>query len=182
MIVVFSGLHGTGKSTIAKRVAETVGFQYYSTGKVFRELAQEKGMTLEQFSKHAEGKPEIDQTLDKKIKKIAATKGKYIFDGQMPAYMLKDLSNFNILLRCDDNVRIERMRIRDGRDFETQKRETISRETSERQRFIDLYGIDIVDPQQILTTYHFILDTTHLGMEEVFQICLDAVRGRIQSN
>lgn len=179
MIVVFSGLHGTGKSTIALRIAETLGYQYYSTGKVFRELAQEKGMTLEQFSKYAEGKPEIDQTLDKKIKKIATTKGNYIFDGQMPAYMLKDLSNFNILLRCEDKVRIERMRIRDGRDFESQKKETLSREASERQRFIELYGIDIVDPKQILATYHFILDTTHLGMDEVFQICLDAVRGQI---
>ena len=132
MIVVFSGLHGTGKSTIAEPVPEQVGFQYYSTGKVFRELAREKGMTLEQFSKYTEGKPEIDQTLEKKIKKIAVTKGNYIFDGQMPAYMLKDLSNFNILLCCDDNVPLRGNSYRDGRDFETQKRETLTREASER--------------------------------------------------
>ncbi len=46
----FAGLHGTGKSTIAKTVAQHFNFSYYSTGMAFRELAKEKKMSLEEFN------------------------------------------------------------------------------------------------------------------------------------
>ena len=41
MIITISGLHGTGKSTIGKKLAENLGIRYYSTGQAFRELANE---------------------------------------------------------------------------------------------------------------------------------------------
>jgi len=53
MNISFAGLHGTGKSTIAKLVAEHFQFEFYSTGMAFRELALEHQMNLEEFSKYA---------------------------------------------------------------------------------------------------------------------------------
>ena len=61
MIISFAGLHGTGKSTIAKNIAQHFDLTFYSTGMAFRELAKLKKMTLEEFSHFAEANIEIDR-------------------------------------------------------------------------------------------------------------------------
>ena len=138
MIIVLSGLHGTGKSTIAKMLADHFQFQFYATGNAFRELAKEHNMSLQEFSKYAEIHKEIDFELDSKIKKLAESGQSYVFDGQLPAYILGSLANYRILLQCDDDVRISRMKLRDNQTLDAQKQETFIREASERQRFIEL--------------------------------------------
>ena len=171
MNISLAGLHGTGKSTIAKKLAEYFNFTFYSTGMAFRALAQEFEMDLEQFSKYVEDHPEIDRQLDEKILKLAKTPKDYIFEGQLPTYMLGEYRDFAILLTCDEDIRISRMAERDDRSFESQKRETLIREESERQRFIELYKIDVLDPATMLNTFDLILDTTHLSIEAVFETC-----------
>ena len=132
MIISFAGLHGTGKSMIAKKIAQHFDFIFYSTGMAFRELAKLKNMTLEEFSRYSEGHLEIDRLLDDKIKLLAVTGNSYVFDGQLPAFMLEDLNNFCILLTCDEDVRLARMSSRDNRSLKDQQKETIAREESER--------------------------------------------------
>lgn len=175
MNISFAGLHGTGKSTIAKRVAEQLGYTFYSTGMAFRELAKEKGMTLEEFSKYAENHYEIDRELDEKIIKLAETGQNYIYEGQLPTYMLGDRKDFAVLFKCDDKTRIQRMMLRDGRTYELQLQETRIREESERQRFIQIYGIDVLDPKTQLNTFNLIVDTTSLSIEIVTQMCIIAI-------
>ena len=70
MIIAISGLHGTGKSTIAKKIAEKLGLRHYSTGDAFRELAKEMNMTLKEFTSYVENNPIIDKKLDEKVKSI----------------------------------------------------------------------------------------------------------------
>ena len=72
MILTISGLHGTGKSTIGKRIAQRLGIRYYSSGQAFRELATEMGVTIEEFTRHVENNPSIDKkSLLLEEKKIA---------------------------------------------------------------------------------------------------------------
>jgi len=176
MIIVLSGLHGTGKSTIAMKLAEHFKFQFYATGNAFRELAKEHHMSLQEFSKYAEVHKEIDFELDAKIKKLAESGKSYVFDGQLPAYILGSLANYRILLQCDDEIRISRMKLRDNQSLEAQKQETFIREASERQRFIDLYHIDIQDPILIKKTYDFVVDTTNRTIDQVFALCLNQIK------
>ena len=61
-IISVSGLHGTGKSTIAKLIADRLGILYYSTGQMFRDLAKEKNMTLEEYTNYVEHHPDIEIT------------------------------------------------------------------------------------------------------------------------
>ena len=177
MIISFAGLHGTGKSTIAKNIAEHFNFVYYSTGMAFRELAKLKKMTLEEFSRFSEDHLEIDRLLDDKIRLLAETGNSYVFDGQLPAFLLEDLNNFCILLTCDYNVRLARMSSRDNRSLKDQQKETIAREESERERFIQLYDLDILDPETILKNFDLILNTTELNIEEISKICIIAIEG-----
>ena len=142
-------------------------------------MAKERGMTLEQFSRFAEGNYDIDKELDNRILEFAKTNENYVFDGQMPAYLLGPLANLRILLECEDTIRIERMRLRDGRDFAAQKHETLMREESERQRFIEIYHIDVHDPDLIRKTYDLILDVSHLNIEEVYNRCFTFIKQKI---
>ena len=63
MIITISGKHGGGKTTIGKKIAESLGIRYLSTGKVFRDLAKHMNMTLIEFIKYVEENPETDEKI-----------------------------------------------------------------------------------------------------------------------
>lgn len=174
MILTISGLHGTGKSTIAKLITEKLGLQYYSTGQAFRDLAQEMNMTLEKFSEYAEKNPEIDKELDSKIIGIAR-KGNIIVDSQLSGYILKSIADFKILLICPLEIRIKRMAERDNVNYKLKLRETEIREKSELERFKHLYNIDLSDQEEIQDLYDLIIDTENLTIEDVLEKILSTL-------
>lgn len=181
MRISISGLHGTGKSTVAQKIARHFSYAHYSTGELFRTLAAEKGYTLEQFSKIAEKDKKIDLELDALIRK-KAMEGNCVLDNQLSPYLLKDILDVSILLKCDFDERIHRMTSRDQSSFEQKKHETLVREDSEHKRFLDFYGIDLRDPGLILSTFHLIMDTTHLSIESVEKIVITFLEQYLTSN
>jgi len=180
MNIAVSGLHGTGKSTIAKFLAEKFHLNYYSTGMMFREIAKEKGMSLEELSKRAEKDKHIDLELDSKIKEYA-DKGNCVLDNQLSPYLIKNI-DFRILLKCDRDVRLSRMADRDANDINQKIHETLVREESEYKRFLTFYGVDLHDSQKIVELYDLIINTTHLDIEAVENIAVTAINEFIRVN
>ncbi|MFX1503971.1 MAG: (d)CMP kinase [Promethearchaeota archaeon] len=168
MIITISGLHGTGKSTIGKLIAEKLGIQYFSTGQAFRELAQEMNMTLKEFTEYAEKNPEIDIKLDNKIIELAH-KANLIIDSQLSGYILKSVANFKILLTCSLEIRVKRMAMRDNTSYEQKLEETIMREKSELERYKILYNIDLSNKEEIEKTYDLIVNTENLTVDEILE-------------
>ena len=169
MIIAISGLHGTGKSTIAKMLAENLGMRYYSTGQAFRDLAEEKSMTLEEFTNYVERNPEIDNNLDKKLVDMAK-KGSIIIDSQLSGHMLKSIADFKIHLTCPLKIRVKRMAARDQSSYNAKLKETTLREESELKRFKKLYNIDLSNNDFIQNFFDLIIDTESLSIEDVLQI------------
>ena len=180
MIITLSGLHGTGKSTIANLLAENLGILYYSTGKAFRDLAEENGMTLEEYTNYVEKNPEIDKNLDTKVVDMAK-KGNIILDSQLSGYLLKSIADFKIHLTCPLNIRVKRMTARDQSSYDAKLKETTLREESELKRFNTLYNIDLSDNNFIQNFFDLIIDTEHLSIEEVLKIILKELE-KIKSN
>ena len=166
MIITISGLHGSGKSVVGKKIASALGIKYYSTGQAFRDLAKEKNMSLEDFTKFVENNPEIDQELDKKILEIAR-KDHIIIDSQLSGFILKDIANYKILLKCPLETRVKRMAERDNKTYEEKLNETLLREKSELDRFIKLYQIDLSSNEANNEIYDIIISTENLSVEEV---------------
>ncbi|MFX1389232.1 MAG: (d)CMP kinase [Promethearchaeota archaeon] len=175
MIITISGLHGTGKSTISKLIAEKLGLQYYSTGQAFRELAKEMGLTLEEFSKYAEKNPEIDKKLDNKIFDIAE-KGNCVIDSQLSGHLLKFKADLKILLTCPIETRVKRMAERDKFNFDKKLEETKIREKSELNRFKKLYNIDLSDQNKIKELYDLVIETENLTIQEITNEILNKIR------
>lgn len=174
MIITISGLHGTGKSTIAKLIAEKLKIQYYSTGQIFRVLALETNMTLEEFTEYVEENPDIDKKLDSKIIEIAQ-KGNIIIDSQLSGYILKTIADFKILLTCSLETRVKRMSERDSSSYEEKLKETALREKSELERFKRLYNIDLNDQEELSQMYDLVINTENLTVEEILEKILSTL-------
>ncbi len=166
MIIAISGLHGTGKSTIAKLLADKLGILYYSTGQAFRDLAKESNMSLEEYTSYVEKHPDIDKELDNKVVNMAK-KGSIIIDSQLSAHILKSIANYKIQLNCPLEVRVKRMADRDQTTYEEKLKETTMREKSELERFKELYNIDLSDEKSTRAFFDLIIDTEHLTIEEI---------------
>lgn len=174
MILTISGLHGTGKSTVAKKIAASLGLKFYSTGDAFRELGKDMNMTLEEFTQYVEKIPEIDLKLDDKILTIAK-QGNVIIDSQLGGFLLESIANFKILLTCSLETRVKRMAERDQTSYEESLKETSLREKSELERFKKLYNIDISDQIKIKKTFNLIIDTENLSIQEVIDKILNSL-------
>ena len=66
MLVTISGPAGSGKSTAAAALAEALGYDHVSGGDIFRDLAEERGMSLSQLIAKAEESEAIDRALDRR--------------------------------------------------------------------------------------------------------------------
>ncbi|MFQ6053574.1 MAG: (d)CMP kinase [Candidatus Bathyarchaeia archaeon] len=153
IVITVSGLHGTGKSTAARRLSEALGLRYFSAGELMRSMAAERGISLEEFSSLAERDPELDRLVDDRTKE-EAERGNVVIDAALSGWMADD-ADIKIFLTAPADVRIERIAHRDGVTVDEAREETLLRERSERNRYKRYYGVDVLD----LSIYDLVLNT-----------------------
>ncbi|TXT67300.1 MAG: Cytidylate kinase [Promethearchaeota archaeon] len=175
MLITISGLHGTGKSTVGRILAEKLNLDYYSTGNAFRSLAEEYTMSLEEFSKYVETHPHIDKKLDQKIVEMASQNDDLVVESLLSGYLLKNKADYTILLKAPLKTRLQRMMERDETNYQEKLEETKIREESEIARFKELYNINIIDKSLQKNTFNIIINTKNLSIEEVVTKILEIV-------
>jgi cytidylate kinase len=171
LIITVSGPHGTGKSTYAKALAKALGLRYVCAGDLFRELAKERKMTLQDFSRLAAEDESIDVIIDERTKD-EARKGGVVIDAQLGAWMVKDLATARVLLVAPDSVRFKRIAERDRTTISDAEKETVLRESIQKERYRKYYGIDVDD----LSIYDLRIDTSVHSIEETKSIIIDQVK------
>jgi len=170
-IFAISGLHGSGKSTYARAIAKAYRLRLVSAGQLFRKLAQEKNMTLEQFTEEAKNNPQIDRMIDE-ITKEEARKGNVVLDGQLSAWMSQDAADVKLFFTAPDDVRFARIARRDHVSIESAKKQTLMREAVQKERYMRLYGIDPSD----LSIYDVIFDTNLQSIQKNINILKEILR------
>ena len=168
MKITISGLPGSGTTTVARLLAEKLGYKLISAGEVFRRLAMEGGMTLEEFSRYAEDNPEIDLYIDKMQRELAEKEDNVIVEGRLSGWMIKDA--FKVWIYADPEIRYERIAKREGIELSRARVETKRREELERRRYKKFYSIDIDD----ISIYHIAINSGLFKPEEVVEIILKA--------
>jgi len=169
MIITVSGPHGTGKSTYAAQLADALRIRHVSAGAVFRRIAKEKKISLEELGEKALEDPSIDKLVDQRT--IAeADKGNVVIDGQLAGWILKDRSDLRIYLTAPEDIRLERIAKRDKVGLREARAQTEQRESVQRERYLRHYGFQVEDR----SFYHLILDTSLGSIEDTAKVLVSA--------
>ncbi len=149
---------------------------FISAGNIFRQIAKERGYSLEEFSVKAKDLPNIDLEIDERTKaegKIDNT----VVDAQLAAHFTPKNTDpdspkiLKICITASPEVRWKRVAKRDGVTVEEAKKETLIREQMERERFSSLYGIDIDD----MSVYDIIISSDTLSKEYVYNLVKEII-------
>lgn len=171
MLVTMSGPPGSGTSTAAAELSERLGLKHVSGGDIFRELAAERDMTVEEFNTLAETDDQIDLDLDERLRAIAIERDDLVLESRLSGWMAGEYADMRIWLDAPIAVRAERIAEREDWTPAEAIDRTEMREESERRRYAHYYDIDIAD----LRIYDLTLNTAKWGIDEEMALLTQAV-------
>jgi cytidylate kinase len=173
MLVTISGPAGSGKSTAAAALAEALGYDHVSGGDIFRELADERGLTPLELNRQAEEDESIDRDLDRRLRETAATRDDLVLESRLAGWMAGEYADFRVWLDAPLEIRARRIADREDKPVDRAREETRARAASEAKRYREYYRIDIED----LSIYDLVLNTARLdpdGVVEAIATILEA--------
>lgn len=169
MRVTIGGPPGSGKTTVSKLVSKELQYTHIYTGDIFRNLAKEKGLSLEELSKLAEKDHSIDIVVDERQKELG-NQDNIILEGRMARFIIEpDLS---VWITAPFDERIKRISQRENLDYEAVYRETKIREKSETNRYQKIYNVDIFN----LASYDLVINSLKLNAQGVSRVIIAAVK------
>lgn len=177
-IITVSGTLGSGKSTVAKLLAERLGYLYYSTGMAQRKIAEQRHMTTLELNAAAEHDKTIDEQIDGVFEKLARDHQNYVVDSRLGFFFIPN--SFKVMLTVSPQVagrRIFHDKARSGEqkyDVEQDAVEALlKRRALEVERFKRVYQVDIED----LSQFDLVIDTASLTPVQVCDLILESFKG-----
>jgi len=180
IVICICGLAGSGKSTVAKKLAQKYGLKYYSGGDALKALAKEEGYKLIEkgwwetrdgicFLEKRGKSFKFDKVVDKKLLELSR-QGNVVLDSWTMPWLLK--KGFKIWLEASPKKRAERIAKRDRIRVEEALKALRSKEERTKAIYKKLYGFSLGDD---FKPFHLILDTDNLKVEEVFHVLCEVV-------
>lgn len=173
--ISLAGDLGSGKSTVAHILQQTMNAEIVSAGGIYRELATKLNLTVEQFNINNEKDKQYDTYVDDMLKSYDDKDGNYIFDSRLAFHFVPSAVSFYLV--TDGAVAAHRVfdahRLDEHFDtVEETEKSLRSRRASERRRYLDYYKVDIMD----MNNYDFVIDTNEKSPEEVANLIIDCWR------
>lgn len=177
-IITIAGTLGSGKSSTAKRIATELGYLHFSSGDLFRAMAAERGINIEEINQRAELEHEIDHAVDERLRELSKEKD-LVVDSRMAFHWMPN--SFKVFLNLDPRVAAERIYRHiqeEGRDSQTGESvdtiyaNTLARRESELKRYMHLYGVNPSD----LSQYDLVVDTEKNNLDAVVETVLREYR------
>lgn len=138
MKIAISGKSGCGNSSVSKMVADRLGLRLINY--TFRTMAQERGMSFQEFSRLAENDTSYDRLLDRRQVEMAK-EGDCVLGSRLAIWLLSD-ADLRVYLTASVEVRAARIGRREEKSYEIALGETLDRDKRDRARYLKLYGID----------------------------------------
>ena len=175
IVICIGGMAGSGKSTVARKLAEKYKLDYLSGGDALKALAIEEGYESlgpgwwesregMRFLEEREQDQRFDKAVDRKLLQMAR-KGNVILDSWTMPWLLED--GFKMWLEASSEKRAERIARRDGISFEEASNALKRKEEQTKTIYKKLYGFKLGED---FAPFDFILDTNNLNSDEVFEI------------
>ena len=178
VVICISGMTGSGKSTVAKKLAAKYGLDYFSGGNALKTLAQDEGYNPDvtgwwetaeglRFLQQRMGDPAFDRRIDEKLLELVE-QGNVVLDSWTMPWLLKD--GFKIWLEASPQVRAKRVVNRNDISIEEALKALKEKDERTKQIYKNLYGFDLGHD---LSPFNLVLATDELDPDEVFHaVCL----------
>lgn len=176
--IALSGELGSGKSSVAERLAAALGARKVSTGEAQRRIARERGISTLELNRLAETDPTIDEEIDSVFRSLASEAGPLVVDSRLAWHFLPSAAKVHLVV--DPAAGAARVLNREGAQAERYRSvdealaKIADRADSERHRFQVVYRVDIFR----LANYDLVIDTTQASPDEVTLRVLDHLAGR----
>ena len=171
LFVTISGPPGCGGTTLAKGLADALDCGFASGGEVFRDIAEDRDMSLNQLGAKAGESDEIDRALDRRLQTIAEKWGTankaFVLESRLAGWLAGNRADLRIWLDAPEEVRVERTS-----DREEGRAEMLVREVIEADRYESYYDIDISDR----SIYDLSINTARWSPEGTLGVVLAAIR------
>lgn len=178
MNITITGNLGSGKSSIAK-ILKNEGYEIVSTGNIFRQLAMEKGLSVEEFNRQVNeatqrGDRSVDQLIDDTTTKIGKEKDHIIFDSRLAWNFVPDSFKIFVITDIDEaSRRVFHDSVRaNSESYDSQdtcKKALIHRQEMETVRYQDIYQIDYYD----MSNYNLVIESTNAAPAELAREILE---------
>jgi len=170
LFITVSGPPGCGATTVCEGLSTALDCGYVSGGDIFRQLADDRDMSLSQLTAKTDETDEIDRALDRRLRTIAekwgASNKAFVLESRLAGWLAGNRADLRIWLDAPDEVRVERTRTREEMEAEMRVREV-----SEAGRYRSYYGIDINDR----SFYDLSINTARWSPEATLEVILSAV-------
>lgn len=171
MYITLSGRLGSGKSTVASKMASLAGYEIYSTGKIQRGIAERLGITTLELNELMKTKPEYDDIIDRETVRISreSVGKKILFDSRLAFHFVEDsmkvYTYVSPLVAGARVVNDSRGSVEHYESPEDARDGLLERTKVENLRFADIYHIDNLDFRH----YNLIVDTTYIDPDQVYE-------------
>jgi cytidylate kinase len=175
IVICISGMAGTGKSTLSRKLAEKYHLKCYSGGDALKELAKAKGYDVShqgwwesleglRFLKEREIDPKFDEAVDDKLLEYGE-QGNVLLDSWTMPWLFKE--SFKIWLMASIEKRAARVAARDKISINEALKVLKEKEDRTKAIYKKLYGFILGED---LTPFDLVLDTDNLNAKEVFEV------------
>ncbi|MBP5403080.1 MAG: cytidylate kinase family protein [Treponema sp.] len=139
--IAISGKSGCGNTTISTMLSQKLGIKLINY--TFRQLAEEKGLTLAQVIENAKTDDFYDKYVDSHQVELARAES-CVLGSRLAIWMLKE-ADLKIYIHLDAETRAARILNREGGDLQEIKKFTQMRDSEDSRRYKELYNIDNSD-------------------------------------
>lgn len=181
-IITVSGRIASGSTTLAKNLAEVLGWRHIEGGEVFWEQVRSK---LGLSEKDTNLRPDKeDEDFDASLKKLLNEGENIILETKLAAFNAQGIDDiFKILVVCENEkgenqiqIRMDRLINRENLSIERAKQEVLEREKNDLEKWRKLYAGD--DPNWTYWDskyYDLTINTYSNNADEVLKIASDKI-------
>jgi cytidylate kinase len=161
MNITITGNLGSGKTSVCKELS-AMGYEIISAGSIFRQIAEEKGISVIALNELAKTDRSIDDLIDQRTTRLGQEKDGVVFDSRLAWHFVPD--SFKVFLMVDTQEAAKRVFEGEARASEnsyTSVEDTqnglTKRAALEKERFASLYDVNYYAQEN----YNLIIDSTH---------------------
>lgn len=176
-IISITGDLGSGKSTVAKKMCEKLGFEYFSTGRIQRKIAEERGVDTLQLNQLCGSDKSVDDLIDGRLRQMNVDgTTDIVLDSRLAWFFVG--KSFKVYLTALHTVAADRVFHDDKRVGEPVGNQMevlnnlLERQRMENERFKDFYNADCFN----LDNFDIVVDSSKSSVEEIADLIISEFR------